>query len=234
MDVLRCCLCKRTINKTWLCGETLKQWLIVPSQSAWNSNIFFFLFLEQTWTLVPGTSRLRSVLCGQTSNASTAAAMTRTTATRTFCLWTTACRASWDSGWTCLRTSKWTMTCGWSGRSSPNLFHGRSCSSEDQWAQSSSHMHYDEPLMSLSLVDHRSMHRTRSVHTKGERRICGSGKWDAGVDFKSWHQPNALHVELRHFPNEWHPDFKLERPTARLLIQVSALCASYLQQRDWP
>lgn len=24
--------------------ETLKQWLIVPSQSAWNSNIFFFCF----------------------------------------------------------------------------------------------------------------------------------------------------------------------------------------------
>lgn len=85
---------------------------------------------EQTSMPVPGTSRPRSALCAPTSSASTAAATTRATATRTSCPWTTASRAFWGSAWNCPRTSKWTTTCGWSGRSSPNLFHGKNCYSE--------------------------------------------------------------------------------------------------------
>lgn len=93
--------------------------------------------------LALGTSRPRSVLCGPTSNASTVAATTRATATRTSCLWTTACRAFWDSGWTCLRTSKWIMTSGWSGRFSPNLFPGKNCYSENQQLSTSSYMKWN-------------------------------------------------------------------------------------------
>lgn len=81
--------------------------------------------------LVPGTSRPRSVLCGPTSSASIVDATTRATATRTSSLWTTVCKVSWDSGWTCPRTSKWITTFGWSGRSSPNLFPGKNCYSEN-------------------------------------------------------------------------------------------------------
>lgn len=102
------------------------------SRSKCTKYELLFVSLEQTWTLVPGTSRPRSALCGPTSNASTVAATTRATATRTSCLWTTACKAFWDSGWTYPRTSKWTTTSGWSGRSSPNLFHGKNCYSENQ------------------------------------------------------------------------------------------------------
>lgn len=90
------------------------------------------LHIEQIWMLVPGTSRLRNAPCGPTSNASTVAATTRATAIQTFCLWTTACRVFWDRGWTCLRTSKWTMTFGWSGKSSPSPYPGKSCCSENQ------------------------------------------------------------------------------------------------------
>lgn len=82
--------------------------------------------------LVPGTFRLKSVLCGPTLNASTAAAMTKVTVTRTSCPWTTVCKVFWDSGSICLRTSKWTMIYGWSGRSSQNPFHGKNCYSEKQ------------------------------------------------------------------------------------------------------
>lgn len=93
--------------------------------------------VEQTWTPGRGTSRPRSVPCGPTSSASTAGATTRTTATRTSCPWTTACRASWDSGWTCPRTLRWTTTSGWSARSSPSPSRGRSCSSEGRRARPS-------------------------------------------------------------------------------------------------
>lgn len=87
---------------------------------------------EQIWTPVPGTSRPRSVPCGPASNASIAAATTRATAIQTSFPWTTAYRASWDSEWTCRRTSRWTTTFGWSARSSPNPFLGRNCCSEAQ------------------------------------------------------------------------------------------------------
>lgn len=93
-----------------------------------SSNI---CILEQTSMPVPGTSRPRNALCASTSSASTAGATTRATATRTSCPWTTASRAFWGSAWNCPRTSKWTTTCGWSGRSSPNLFHGKNCYSEN-------------------------------------------------------------------------------------------------------
>lgn len=87
--------------------------------------------LPQISTLVPGTSKLRSVPCEQTSSASTAAATTRATATQSLCLWTTVCKVFWDNGSICPRTFKWTTTFGWSGKSSPNLFPGRNCSSEN-------------------------------------------------------------------------------------------------------
>lgn len=112
--------------------ETLNKDKHCQGRSMCSKQKHLFVFLPQTWMLVPGTSRLRSVLCGPTLNALTVAATTRVTATRTSCLWTTACKVFWDSGWTYLRTSKLTTTSGWSGRSSPNLFHGKSCYSENQ------------------------------------------------------------------------------------------------------
>lgn len=84
----------------------------------------------QIWMPVPGIFRPRSVPCAPTSNALIVAAMTRIRATQTSFRWTTACKASWGSGLTCPKTSKWTMTSGWNERSSPNPFHGRSCCSE--------------------------------------------------------------------------------------------------------
>lgn len=131
-------------------------WVIFSTQSSPTCTKYelLFVFLEQIWTLVPGTSRLRSVLCGPTSNASTVAAMTRATATQTSCLWTIVCRVSWDSGWTCPRTSKWIMTFGWSGKSSPNLFPGRNCYSENQPNSFSQEI---RPTV-LSLINHRSQH----------------------------------------------------------------------------
>lgn len=93
---------------------------------------------SQIWMLVPGTSRLKSVLCGPTSNASTAAATTKVTVTRTSCPWTTVCKVFWDSGSICPRTSKWTTIYGWSGRSSRNQFHGKNCYSENRQPSTSS------------------------------------------------------------------------------------------------
>ncbi|XP_049553131.1 striatin-interacting protein 1 isoform X5 [Orcinus orca] len=53
-----------------------------------------------------GTSRQRSVPFVPTSSASTPGGTTGSTATPTSCLWTTACKVSWASGWTSLRTSR--------------------------------------------------------------------------------------------------------------------------------
>lgn len=73
-----------------------------------------------------GTSKRRSAPCGRALRSSTAAAMIRTR-TATSHLWTTACRASWASAWSCPRTSTTAMRCGWRERSSPSPFNGRGC-----------------------------------------------------------------------------------------------------------
>lgn len=130
----------------------------------------------QTWMPVPGTSRLRNALCAPTSSASIAAATTRATATRTSCPWITACRAFWGSAWTYPRTSKWTTTCGWSGRSSPSRFHGKNCYSENTQLSGRSSMTY--------WIDRWSMHYYNSNHSRSAPPE-GAGKSPPDVDFGS-------------------------------------------------
>lgn len=132
------------------------------------------LVLGQILMPVRGTSRLRNALCAPTSSASIAAATTRATATRTSCPWITACRAFWGSAWTYPRTSKWTTTCGWSGRSSPSLFHGKNCYSENTQLSGRSSMTY--------CIDHWSMHYYNSNHScsappGGSKKSSRCGLW---------------------------------------------------------
>lgn len=96
---------------------------------------------QQIWTLARGISRRKNAPYVPTSNGSTAAAMIRTRATPNSSRWTTACKACWDSGSTFRKTSKWTTTSGWSGRSFPNPFPGKNSCSE-HLSRVSSPLHY--------------------------------------------------------------------------------------------
>lgn len=119
------------ISRLWAVGFVGCCRLLLRSEQTKSTNLqLLFVLCEQIWTLVRGTSRPRSALYEPTSSASTAAATTRATAIPTSCLWTTVCKVFWANEWTCPRTSKWTTTFGWRGKSSPNLFPGKNCYSE--------------------------------------------------------------------------------------------------------